>query len=121
MASGYEITSGPGRFDLLISLGHGDCANRTTVAFTLNRPGNTPITIEMVIEQLTRRYGMPDGGTEDSWFFVGYEKQGVRSSGSFYTWPGLPAGFRAKYNSQTRKGTLHVYTRRNRGSRTKKI
>jgi hypothetical protein len=78
-----RIVNGPGKFDLVISLFHGDSHNRHSVNFVVETDEKGEIyEVEVVINEATRK----DGGG-DNWFFKGRQadKSGKEVHGCYNT------------------------------------
>ena len=100
MASGfskYRIINGPAKFDLVISIFHGDSRRRNTVSFHLDEAG-PGITLRVFIDGINRE---DDSG--DKWILRGRIFRGVELPPFGYP------RFEASFSTQDRKGWMKIF------------
>lgn len=86
MARSYKITKGPSKFDLMISLFHGESVSRQAVEFWYEDENGREWSLDIFIWSMERE-GMRDA---EQWVINGTDRVGTK--------------FPITFNTQTRKG-----------------
>lgn len=95
MVRSYKIVGGPSKFDLMISLMHGDCQNRQAVQFDLKPDQVLQPSPEIKILGLKMNFWINrierEDGSGEKWNIVGYSQDGKLMK-AFYETKGRTGG-----------------------------